>query len=167
MNTCEVKIETSVIKIGISTWIRGKNVTVAKDIVCDGSHTCFVSNRITTTTLYWQASWVCYIPSFRVYLCEHICLSVCNDVDGYVCMCVCMYVCVCVCLCVYMCMCVCVCIYVCVCVCMLACVPTRTHLQMWHSDESTNPWKKHGENFRYLEFFFSNMLRSAKNCIPI
>ena len=53
MNTCEVKIETSVIKIGISTCIRGKNVTVAKDIHCDGSHTCFVSNRITTTTLYY------------------------------------------------------------------------------------------------------------------
>ena len=64
----------------------------------------FVSNRTTTTTLYWQASWVYYIPSFLVYLSEHTCLSLCNDV--------------------------------CACACMLACVPTRTHLQVWHSDES-------------------------------
>ena len=41
----------------------------------------------------------------------------------YVCVCVCMYVCVCVCVCVYVCVCVCVCMYVCVCVCVCVCVP--------------------------------------------
>ena len=45
----------------------------------------------------------------------------------YVCMCVCMYICVYVCICIYVCMYVCVCMYICVyvCICMYVCMCVR------------------------------------------
>ena len=63
----------------------------------------------------------------------------------YVCMCVCVYVCmcVCVCVCVYVCMCVCMCacVYVCLCVCMYATAYMFYGNKMWIHQERTRAQK--------------------------
>jgi len=54
----------------------------------------------------------------HVYMCVYVC----------VCVCMCVYVCVCVCVCVYVCVCVCMCVHVCACV--YVCVCTRVPVSL-------------------------------------
>ena len=79
----------------------------------------------------FQACWKAYMLSFvsacATFLCVSLCVCVCLRVSVCVCVCLCVSVCVRVCLCVSVCVCVCLCVSVCFSLFLLACPNQSLH----------------------------------------
>ena len=64
-----------------------------------------------------------------VSMCVHLCVEMCMCIHVCACVCLCTWMCVCLCICICACVCLCVNVYVCICVytCVFVCVCTRAH----------------------------------------